>query len=117
MSMYHKYIDTVLNLEADTLKEALDNKTYVKNECWINTLYDYYKDDLLNLEKSKRYCITKAMILETIGKTEENIKQGVSVLEIQPFFEKHRLSVRIINELGKVIYKHNPDVSNHHRKI
>jgi hypothetical protein len=49
--MYHKYIDTRLNLECETFDEAIKNNIYIEKECCINTLYDYYGDGLLNPNK------------------------------------------------------------------
>ena len=31
--MYHKYIDTKLDLECETFKDAIKNVNYVENEC------------------------------------------------------------------------------------
>ena len=45
----------------------------IENACWINTLYDLYGDNLLSQDK-KRNVITRDMILETLGRTEDNIK-------------------------------------------
>ena len=52
ISMYHKYIDTRLNLECETFDEAIKNNIYIEKECCINTLYDYYGDGLLNPNKN-----------------------------------------------------------------
>jgi hypothetical protein len=68
-----------------TFKEAIKRQPLQRNECWINSLYDFYGDKLLNPEK-KRCLITRASILETIGKTEENIQNGISHRDILPFF-------------------------------
>ena len=117
ISMYHKYIDTKLDLECDTFEEAIKNKNYVENECCINTLYDYYKDSLLNPNKKQQsYLITRDMILNTLGKTEENIKDGIKLPELVMFFEKYNLQLRVINEFGKIIYKYDPEKRNRHHK-
>jgi hypothetical protein len=115
--MYHKYIDTKLDLECETFKDAIKNVSYVENECCINTLYDYYSTDLLNpYKKQKSYLITKQTILETLGKTEENIKEGIKLPELKLFFEKYNLQLRVINEFGKIIYKYDPEKRNRHYK-
>ena len=71
-SCYYQYINTELDLTADTLHTALVNKAYTENECWINTLYDNYKDTLLSLKKRK--VITRESILQILDKTEDIIK-------------------------------------------
>ena len=64
-SCYSQYINTELDLTADTLHAALVNKAYTENECWINTLYDNYKDTLLSLKKRK--VITRESILQILN--------------------------------------------------
>ena len=59
ISIYHRYIETAVNLEYDNLREAIENKNYVKNECWINAITDNYKDTLL---AKKRNPITRETI-------------------------------------------------------
>ena len=84
-SCYYQYINTQLDLSEDTLKAALTNKAYVSNECWINTIYDNYKDTLLSL--NKRNVITRESILQIINKTEDNVKDGLSIEDMSPFFK------------------------------
>ena len=64
-------------MTADTFAEAIKNKKYKKDECWINALFDVYGETLLDPFKNKRYVITRETILQVIGKTEENIKDGL----------------------------------------
>ena len=47
--------------------------------------YDFYGDNLLSQER-KRNLITREIILEILGKTEEHIKEGLSITEVLPFF-------------------------------
>ena len=42
VSMYHRYIQTPLDPQYETFKEAIKVEHYVKNECWFNTLTDHY---------------------------------------------------------------------------
>jgi hypothetical protein len=115
--MCHKHIDTQLNLECKTFKDAIKHKSYLENECCINTLYDYYGDGLLNPnKKQKSYLVTRAMILETLGKTEDNVKDGIKIHELQLFFQKYNLQLRVVNEFCKVLFYNEPTVRNHHHK-
>ena len=84
ISRRFNYITTELDLSKDTLKQAIEIDQYVKNECWINTLYDFYGETLLAPDK-KRNLITRSMILQIIGKTEETIKAGISIDDLPPF--------------------------------
>ena len=81
VSIYHKYIETSANLDYDDLREAIENKNYVKNECWLNAITEYYIKNLFQHKK-----ITRGTILELINKTEDNIKDGISVIEVLPLF-------------------------------
>ena len=47
-SIYYNYVETSLNMNADTFKEAIENKNYAKNEYWLNSIYDFYKNTLLS---------------------------------------------------------------------
>ena len=40
ISTKFNYISTELDLTKDTLKEAIQKKHYIKNECLFNTFYD-----------------------------------------------------------------------------
>ena len=73
-----------MDLTKDTFKEAIQNNNYTKDECFLNTIYDFYRDNLLNPDK-KRNVINREIILETIGKTEENVKEGLSIDDVLPF--------------------------------
>ena len=53
----------------------------------------------------KRNVITREIILETIGKTEENVKQGLSIDDVLPFFEKHRLQLRIFDKFYHELFE------------
>ena len=52
VSIYHRYIQTELNPDCLTLKEALKKNNHIENECWINTLTDHYADTLMREKKS-----------------------------------------------------------------
>ena len=112
---YYMYSCTPMDLSKNTFKDAIQNMNYTKDECFINTLYDFYRDNLLNPDKS-RNVITRQSILETIGKTEENIKEGISIEEIEPFFVKYRLQLRVFDQFYHEVFKYDPPYRNHHNK-
>jgi len=112
----YKYIETNVDMSFNTLKEAIDNKNYIKDECWLNSIYDFYKDTLL--KERKRNNITRAKILEVIGKSEDDIKQGLSLKDILPFFEKYNLFLRVYDCFGKLIHRHDPlSYDNNNKKM
>ena len=84
IAAYYRFTTTDLDLEAGTFKEAISKNNYTKDECFINSIYDFYSDNLLRSDK-KRNVINRAVILKTINKTEENVKEGLSVEDVLLF--------------------------------
>ena len=100
---------------SSTFKEAIANNCYQKGECFLNNIYDCYRDNLWRTDKT-RNVITRANILQTIRKTEENVKEGISIKDVLPFFEKHRLQLRVFNKFNKLEFKYDPPNRNHNNK-
>ena len=114
VSMYHRYIQTPLDPQYETFKEAIKVDHYVKNECWFNTLTDYYKDTLMGDHKREKNKLTKEAILKIINKTEEDFKtKGASITDMTKVFEYFNLQVRIYDAFENLIYKHEPTRKNH----
>ena len=115
VSMYHRYIQTPLDPQYETFKEAIKVDHYVKNECWFNTLTDYYKDTLMGDKKREKNKLTKEAILKIINKTEEDFKtKGASITDMAKVFEHFNLQVRISDTFENLIYKRDPIKRNHH---
>ena len=55
--------------------------------------------------------------MKTIGKTEENFKEGLSIEDVLPFFAKHRLAIRVFDKFCKVLFKYDPPNRNHNNKV
>ena len=88
VSMYHRYIQTPLDPQYEAFKEAVKVKHYVKNECWFNTLTNYYKDTLMGDKKREKNKRTKETILNITNKTEEDFKtKGASITDMAKVFE------------------------------
>ena len=79
-----------IRFNQNTFRQALEKKNYKRDECWLNTIYDHYRDSLLNPNRTQRYVITREKILDTIGRTEETIQDGLTIDDILPFFQKHK---------------------------
>ena len=80
ISMYHPYITTTVNLAGETLREAIENKSNRVNECWLNAILGNYSYTLLKQKEN-----TREKILEIINRTEDDVKNGISVNEMLPF--------------------------------
>ena len=114
VSIKYRYIHTNIDISADTFQKAIELNHYVESECWINTIYDFYKDTLLR--ENKRHRITREDILKTIGHTEETVKNGITLNEITHFFIKYKLFLRVFDPFYKLIYSYDPPVSDHNNK-
>ena len=76
LMIQYRYASNQIGVSKDTM--------YVENECWINSIYDFYQDTLLRPDKKKNM-ITRETILQVLGRTEEDIKQGLTVDDVLPF--------------------------------
>jgi len=115
VSMNNKYMNTFVDTNFDAFVEAIAKKNHIKNECWLNSIVDVYADTLMSNKRKER--VDRNKILQIIDKTEETIKNGISVQDIKPFFEKYRLQLRVYDEYIRPIYKYDPDVVNRHNKV
>ena len=71
-------------------KQLSKTKIIKKDECWINTIYDFYKNTLLSDKRRKH--ITRETILNDSGMTEDTLKKGISLNKIVVlFFEKKKI--------------------------
>ena len=106
VSMYHRYIQTPLDPQYETFKEAIKVEHYVKNECWFNTLTDYYKDTLMGDKKREKNKLTRGAILKILNKKEEDFKtKGALITNMAKVFEHFNLQVRIYDVFDTLIYK------------
>ena len=109
----YRYIKTEINLNYDTFKECIKNEKYKDNECFINSLMDFYENSIFSKTKEG---LTREKFLSLLNKSESNIKHGLSIEDLEPFFQKFRIPVRIFDCSYKCIYKYDPRNSNNHNK-
>jgi hypothetical protein len=113
--MNNKYIETKFDTSFNTFKEAIAKTPYTINECWLNTIIDVYGDSLMS--SNKRQVVNRDKILQIIGKTEDTVKDGISVNDILPFFKMYNLQLRVFDEFMRPLLKYDPDKPNHHHKV
>ena len=114
--MYNIYIQTPLDPEFETFKEAIQVKHYKENECWFITITDWYKDTLMGEKRREKNRLTKESMLKLMNKTEEDFKtNGASIQDMVPVFENYSIQVRIFNSFIKPIFKYSPTKYNHHK--
>ena len=113
ISTYYRYIQTEVNAEAETLKEALRKKNYRENECWINALLENFEGTKLTRERRQQKnvkTLTRSKVLELLDMTEEEfINNGATINQMDKVFKFFNIPVRLYNFTGAMIYEHNPD--------
>ena len=109
ISIHHRYIQTELNPDCLTLKEAVAKGTHIENECWINTLMEHYANTLMRHKRTKKNNLTRERILEIINKSDEDFKKhGASINQMNAVFKQFNIKARIYDIDSKLIYKHDP---------
>ena len=115
IGIYHRFIETELDPEYETFAEAIRVKHYVKHECWINTLTDFYKDTLMG-EKRKQQ-MTRETVLNLIGTTEDEFKNvGASIEDMSKVFREYRITARIYDYMENLIFSYDPPKRDRHYK-
>jgi len=77
------------------------------DECCLNALLNVFAHN------KKNFTMSKKMLLKLLNRTEEDIKNGVSIRELIPVFEYYKLSVKIYNCFNRLVYERQGD---EHRK-
>ena len=107
------YIYTPLKMSEDTIQKAITQGNYIKNECWINSLTDFYSDTIMNERTRNR--LTRDKIIEIIGRDDFR-EVGATIREMETVFKQFNIQVRIFNFVNELIYNYNPEKRNHHIK-
>ena len=55
IAAYYRYTTTELDLDANTLKDAISKGNYQKDECFINSLFDFFGDTLMRADKKEMW--------------------------------------------------------------
>ena len=113
ISIYYRYIQTEVDADALTIKEALQQKEYKDNECWINALLENFEGtDLLREKRQQKNTIptlSRNKVLELLEMTEEEfINNGASINQMDKVFQFFNIPARLYNFTGGLIYQHNP---------
>ena len=121
VAIYNYYYDTWIDPEAETVREAIENKTYNENECWINALLETYKDTELTRQKrgSLAKTLSRKKILELLDRTEENIHKGASIKAMKSVFEYFGIPVKLYDTWLNTIFRYIPRnyTEGHSKKI
>ena len=102
-----------MKISEDTIQKAIKQGNYIKNECWINSLTDFYSDTIMNERTRNR--LTRDKIIEIIGRNDFK-EVGATIQEMEAVFKQFNIQVRIFNFVNELIYNYNPEKRNHHIK-
>ena len=110
VSIYHRYIQTELNPDCLTLKEALKKNNHIENECWINTLTDQNADTLMREKKAHNAKnLTREKLLKIINTTDEQLQRhGACIHIMNNVFKDFNIKARLYDIDSNLIYKHDP---------
>ena len=112
ISIYYRYVQTELDADALTMKEALQKKEYRDNECWINALLENFEGTELTRAKKAHNAktLSRNKVLELLEMTEEEfINNGASINQMDKVFKFFNIPARLYNFTGGLIYQHDPD--------
>jgi len=120
VSIYSFYHETVVDVERETVKEAIQSNNFRENECWINELLKTYEGSELMREKRGKLAktLSRNKILELLNRTEEDIHEyGISINQMEKVFKFFNIPVKLYNYRCQLIYKFEPnDFKNGRRK-
>jgi len=111
----YKYCSNKADLSRGTFKEAIAKKHYKQHECFLNAVYETYGSTLLSKLKLRNR-ITRADILELIGRTETDVRDGITMHEMLPFFQKFKLKVRLYDIFCTLIFRYDPEPEDRNNK-
>ena len=77
---------------------------------------DVYEDNLLSVGK-QGYRLAREKLLKIIGKTPEAVANGLTIQDMEPFFVRFHLQVRIFDACYTCIYEYDPQFRNPHIKV
>ena len=123
VSIYNYYHETLIDPTRETVEEAIKNKDYRENECWINALLEKYEGTKLTKEKRgslAKPALTRNKILEMLNRTEDDIhKYGISINQMKPIFKFFSIPVKLYNCECQLLFQYIPDnyKNNRHTQI
>ena len=117
-AIFHKYIETVIDGEYQTVKDAIEDIKYKKDECWINSLVDTYEGTELMKDGRRKHAktLTREKVLELLNMSDEEfVEKGTSINQMEVVFEHFNIPVRLYNFNTELIYRYDPERRSTHR--
>eukprot|EP00438_Fugacium_kawagutii_P036749 Skav205305 [mRNA] locus=scaffold3444:24630:27985:- [translate_table: standard] len=119
ISIYHRYIETEIDVEYQTIKDAIQNNKYRDNECWINALVETYEGTELMREKRSNKTaktLSRNKVLELLNLNEDEfIEKGASINQMDVVFKHFNIPAKLYSFTNQIIYKNEPTTRAHTR--
>ena len=112
VSIYNFYHESVIDVDKETVKEAIQHNNFRENECWINELLKTYEGSELMREKRGKLAktLSRNKILELLNRTEDDIHEyGISINQMEKVFKFFNIPVKLYNYRCQLIYKFEPN--------
>ena len=97
--IYHTYIETEIDAEYQTIKDAIQNQTYRENECWINALVETYEGTELMREKRSNKTaktLSRDKVLELLNMKEDKfVENGACINQMDVVFKHFNIPVKL----------------------
>ena len=120
LNIYHFYHETLIDVEKETVKEAIQQNDINENECWINELLKTYEGTELTKEKrgSQSKTLSRKKILELLNMTDDEIHEyGISINHMKKVFSFFNIPVKLYNFQCQLIYKYEPNIYKNGKNI
>jgi hypothetical protein len=106
------YLHSEIDPDADTIADMMKDESYVKYQCWVTLLLILLQESKLAKYKN----LTRSSLIKELGRTELTVGNGFKLYELEHFFRKNRIQIRVYNAFNKQIYSYDPPIRDHHIK-
>jgi hypothetical protein len=100
ISITNKYVHTEIYPEGETIGKMMENGQYVKYQCWPKLLLQLFSES----DRSRYRDITYKSLIQELGRTELTVGNGFKLYELDGFFERNRIPVRVYNAYNNLIF-------------
>ena len=107
-----KFMMTQIDLSSDnfldTYKNDLPKYSHI-NECFIDALLNFYDDYYPKENTQRRLGMTRENILKILNLTNDTVKFGISINQMEKVFETYKIRIKIWDFLYNIVYEYTPE--------
>ena len=105
-----RYMKIVKNPKCTDIENLAVDISTVKGGCWIDLLLNVYTKSFN--KRCKRFKISADTLIDFLGR-KPNDDYSYSIEEVLPFFVKFKLTLKVHNPKGQLIFSYMPEKYNH----